>query len=528
MGAASRWPCKINPYRLEVYLDGYDVTSKNELLFGVKHGFRIHSSLESRLGYDYKNHFSAVQFSSLVSQKIDRELSLDRIAGPFHFAPPGLIFSPLASVPKRGDPGEIRLIHDLSFPKGDSVNQFIPREYCQVVYELVDDCIEIICEIGVGCMIAKADIMNAFRILPIHPDSYRLFGFQWQDMYYFDKCVPMGCSESCQIFEKLSVALQWIVCNKFGTTHMSHILDDFMFFGKPNTNECLLGLNSFLQLAKSVNIDVKHEKTIFPSTQVELHGLLVDTKKMEISLPQDKLSKARDLVRDMSHRKGTTLRELQSLIGYLNFCTKVVAPGRPFLRRLIDLTKGATRPNHNIRLNNQARADLHCWDEFLSHFNGVKLIKRVPWTASNSVKFFSDASFLACAAIFGYKWIQIKFPEAWRQVHIAAKELLPIMLGFKLWADELKGVNVIFLVDNLSIVHVLNSKTSKDPIIMDMIRKMIVTSMCYQIDFAAKHIMGARNILPDKISRLQEDQALRIAPWLHKTPQEVPPEWLPW
>ena len=137
-----------------------------------------------------------------------------------------------------------------------------------------------------------------------------MFGFQWQDMYYFDKCVAMGCSESCQIFEKLSVALQWIVCNKFHVSHMSHILDDFMFFGSPNSNQCRVGLNSFLQLCQSINIDVKKEKTVFPCTQVELHGLLVDTIKMEISLPQDKLDKARQQVRDLSHCKGTTLYEL--------------------------------------------------------------------------------------------------------------------------------------------------------------------------------------------------------------------------
>ena len=63
----------------------------------------------------------------------------------------------------------------------------------------------------------------------------------------------------------------------------------------------------------------------------------------------------------MYKKPSTTLKDLQSLLGLLNFCTKVVVPGRTFLRRLIDLTKGITRPSHHIRLNKEARADLACW-----------------------------------------------------------------------------------------------------------------------------------------------------------------------
>ena len=41
----------------------------------------------------------------------------------------------------------------------------------------------------------------------------------------------MGASSSCQIFEQLSVALQWIMQCKYKAGGMSHILDDFFFIG---------------------------------------------------------------------------------------------------------------------------------------------------------------------------------------------------------------------------------------------------------------------------------------------------------
>ena len=50
----------------------------------------------------------------------------------------------------------------------------------------------------------------AYRHLPLKPEEYHLFGFRWNSLYYYDKCLPMGCASSCQIFERLSTGLHWI------------------------------------------------------------------------------------------------------------------------------------------------------------------------------------------------------------------------------------------------------------------------------------------------------------------------------
>lgn len=64
----------------------------------------------------------------VVSEKLRKEVSLGRMAGPFSFLPvPGLIFSPLGLVPKK-DPGQFRLIHHLSYPEGGSVNDGIDSD----------------------------------------------------------------------------------------------------------------------------------------------------------------------------------------------------------------------------------------------------------------------------------------------------------------------------------------------------------------------------------------------------------------
>jgi hypothetical protein len=67
---------------------------------------------------------------------------------------------------------------------------------------------------GRDSYLGKTDVEDAFRNFDIHPSDYHLLGFTWNGFYYYDKCLPMGASSSCQVFEKCSCALQWIMETK--------------------------------------------------------------------------------------------------------------------------------------------------------------------------------------------------------------------------------------------------------------------------------------------------------------------------
>ena len=57
---------------------------------------------------------------------------------------------------------------------------------------------------------------------------------------------------------------------------------------------------------------------------------------MEIRIPIRKLQEIMQRIDNFWHREKVTLREMQSLIGVLNFVCKAIVPGRPFCRRLIN------------------------------------------------------------------------------------------------------------------------------------------------------------------------------------------------
>lgn len=227
-------------------------------------------------------------------------------------------------------PGEFRIVHDLSFPEGNSVNEHISRENSVVHYDSIENVIQLIKKFGTGALMAKLVIEDGFRNIPIHPADFNILGFMWDNQYYFDKCLPMGGSSSCQLLERLSTALQCTMLNKYQASGMSHLIDDFFFLGRAASQKCLSDIRNFQNLCQILGVPLKESKIILPTTCLIIYGIEVDSVFMESRLPQDKLVNIRQLLARTVQRKKIQLKELQSLIGLLNFACQVVTPAHAF------------------------------------------------------------------------------------------------------------------------------------------------------------------------------------------------------
>ena len=163
-----------------------------------------------------------------------------------------IVLSSVYQLPKKIK-GEYRMIQHLSHPEGSSVNDGIPQEHSTVHYATVDDAISLITKCGRSSALAKTDIKNAFRIIPVHPSDYQLLGFQWKGKWYVDRCLPMGCPSSCRIFEEFSSSLEWIARHKLGIENIIHILDDFLIIDQSLSRRGL-HLALFLDLCNDLGI----------------------------------------------------------------------------------------------------------------------------------------------------------------------------------------------------------------------------------------------------------------------------------
>jgi len=148
---------------------------------------------------------------------------------------------------------------------------------------------------------------------------------------------------------------------------------------------------------------------------------------MTAELPHDKLTRYSSDVEKMLGKQKTNVRELQQIIGKLQFATCVVPIGKPFLRRLIDPLSGKTQ-FASVKITKSIQSDLRMWAQFLKHYNGISVVVHTPPCTSDSIFLTSDASNLGYAGTYGRHWIQGKWTPQWTALNIAVRELYPIVV----------------------------------------------------------------------------------------------------
>ena len=138
-------------------------------------------------------------------------------------------------------------------------------------------------------MLAKV-VFFAFRIIPIHPIDYGLLGMQWRGLYYYDRCMPMGCSSSCLTFETFSTAVEWIARHKLKIDYILHLLNDFLLVAS-SSQLCKKQLDLFLSLCSYLNIPMAPEKTCGLAITMSFAGIELDSILLEARLPLEKVEK---------------------------------------------------------------------------------------------------------------------------------------------------------------------------------------------------------------------------------------------
>ena len=477
---------------------------------------------------------TALADPNVVSSNLAAEVSLGRVAGPFDTPPfPNFQVSPIGLVPKKNS-NKFRTIFLLSFPKSGmtSINYSISQEQFSLHYVSIDDAIEGIMRFGQGCFLAKTDIESAFRLIPVHPDHYELLGMYWEGKYYYDKVLPFGLRSAPFLFNQLSDALEWILLHKSQISFVCHILDDFLIIEPkadttPFDSACQHNLSSMLFTFQNLKIPIALGKTQGLSQVLEFMGIILDTVKMQARLPADKIAHLQGIFEQFQNRRSCTLKELQSLIGTLNFACKVVPPGRPFLQRMIALTRNVKQQHHFIKLNKGFFQDLEMWKNFVLNWNGANFFLPSLWQDSDSLVLYTDASGTrGFGGIFGTKWFQ----GHWQphqllgvpNISIAWQELFAIVVACHIWGAQLQNKRIEFKCDNEAVINMINSKRSKIPRAMDLIRHLTLLTLQYNIYVRALHIPGKRNEIADSLSRFQLQRFRHLAPQADTNPCAIP------
>ena len=125
---------------------------------------------------------------------------------------------------------------------------------------------------------------------------------------------------------------------------------------------------------------------------------------MEMRLPEEKLSELKLLITKWLSRKSGKKRELLSLIGKLSHVAKIIAPGRIFLSRMINVAHKVKHLDHWVHLNQEFKSDLTWWKTFIDTWNGLGMMQSVAANWTPRFTFSTDASgSWGCGACWGDK-----------------------------------------------------------------------------------------------------------------------------
>ena len=198
------------------------------MLKGLEESFRIGFQYQQAHLIGCKSNL-VINNPSVVTEYLDTEVRLNRVVklSREEADQAGIHCSPIGIIPKKNKPGKWRLIVDLSSPEGASVNDGIDKDMSRLSYTSIDAIAEKVLSLGRGAMLAKMDIKQAYRIIPIHPEDRWLLGMRWDNQVFVDKTLPFGLRSAPLIFSAVADALQYMmVQNK--ASFVDHYVDDFI------------------------------------------------------------------------------------------------------------------------------------------------------------------------------------------------------------------------------------------------------------------------------------------------------------
>ena len=342
--------------------------------------------------------------------------------------------------------------------------------------------------------------------------------------FFIDKCLPFRASISCSHYQRFSNSLKHLIQFKTKNKRITNYLDDFLFAAITRLL-CNYVISEFITLCEKLRIPVVYEKTEWGCTLIVFLGILLDGRRMILSLLIEKQEKALRLLNDITGKKRITVKNLQILTGYLNFLTKAIPAGRTFTRRMYAKFTGLDKklkPYHHVTLDSEFKFDCDIWRIFLSNYTERAICRPMLDMQKNlssvELDFFSDASpgeFLGYGAIFEHHWLfgQWKpgFIKQKPQPSIEFLELYALSAAVLTWGHLIQNKRITIFCDNMGVVGMINSCTSSCKNCMFLLRLLILDNLINNRKVTAKYVRSQDNEKSDALSRLQLDRFWKLS-----------------
>lgn len=475
----------------------------NQVCDFLEFGWPINYCAITRPVVPVQTHRSAYMFATAVDNDIAKDIQIGAIIGPLKKNPfdTDITISPLQTVSKLDVKYGRRVVVDLSFPEGSSVNDGIPKDTyldqpTNLHFPSVDTLAEIVRQKGRGALMLKKDLKSAYKQLPVCPGDWPLCAISWSNSLFVYIREMFGLRTSALACQRTTSCVTYLFA-KAGY-HCCNYLDDFG--GADTPDRAQLAYQMLELLLQKLNLWENTQKAALPSTSMTFLGIQLDSTNFTLTIPPDKLKAARELLHSWSLKSAMSKTDIQSLLGTLQHLCCCIRGGRIFLNRMLNTLRSMNQSQRSYQLDSEFRRDLFWWETFLDTFNGVSIMQELHWSQPDDI-FASDACLSGAGGFSDGRYFRVQFPTHLQHLHINALEMLVIIICCKLWEATWGGKRIRCPCDNMSSVMIINTSRSRDPFLQTCIRELWFLASTFSVELRAVHISGLDNRIPDHLSR---------------------------
>ena len=433
--------------------------------------------------------------------------------------------APVGTVPKHKwtpDDGAVRYIYHMSWPVGDSINDYCTTSAPEEDYFSIAEFERLLYEAGAHSLIAHCDVEHAYRNNVIAFGDLHLQCHCIGAEYFVDTRSLFGGRGSGFDWGRVALLFERIV-RSCGVPRLHHYVDNFVNVTPLRSTEAA-GSASQLEHARqeaeivlmtAARLGVPMHDITSPSTSVTFLGWIFDTSSFRISISPERYTQLLSLVNEWHARATCTVHELMSVTGRLRHACCVVREGIAFLGYLIRLTRRHRSRHAVVVLDRRAHAGFAWWCRFLPLFRSRRICDTT-WLHGPHQRIVCDACKRGFAAynitrqlyFFG-EWPAGVLLAAQRTITISMPFLegLSLALAQRAWIMDLTNKRVEIVSDCEPFVNAARRQHSRDDGMLDVLQALAMMRAVHNVSVRYVHVSSEDNVV-DELSRGDEQAFL--------------------
>ena len=344
------------------------------------------------------------------------------------------------------------------------------------------------------------DISKAYFHLSINKEFQKYFVFAFDKKIYSFLVMPFGLCTAPYLFTKFTSPIWEFLRSKFNIPIISYI-DDILILGK-TYSECQKFLNITINLLIWLGFRINPKSSLTPQQSFVYLGMQFNLQNQTVANTEKNINKCISQCLHISNSEFCTLKDIQSLLGRINFCQHFIPNSRIYRHDIIRFLNNnfSLRTERIVNVTKELVAAVVPWTR-QDFYIPISLTHNIP-----IVTVHTDASIHQWGAHIQLESSLETISESWNSedmtLNINDKELKAVFLTIQVFAEKLRNTKIKIFCDNKTAVSTLqksgsHTSTFRHKILIQILE--IVTSINSIIE--AYHIKGRSNVLADSLSR---------------------------